>query len=394
MRTVGIIAEYNPLHNGHLCHLREARRLSGADLVVVVMSTAFTQRGEPALFSMDDRVRMALAAGADAVFALPALWAVRDAEHFALGGVSLLQRLGCDAISFGAECTDPGLLAETAALLESDSPGLRTALQPYLAQGLPWPQAISRAAEELLPGAGALLASPNNTLGICYLRAMLRLDAPMAPVVVRRQGSYHSGELAEGALPSATAVRAALRSGQTERALEAVPACCRPILQSGRQAAPDGLDQALLYRLRSMTEAEYAALPGLSEGIENRLRQAAERAVNREELLALADTRRYPAARLSRLCAHALLRLEESALRDAPLPELWLLGMRPTAAPLLKQVQEKGTRVLSRSGEMDPNALWVKTELLAHSLWCLAAGCPAESLLQRKFIYFSSSSSA
>ena len=112
MRILGIIAEYNPFHSGHAHHLREARRVSGADHVVVVMSSCFTQRGEAALLSPADRARMALSCGADAVFALPACWAVRDAEHFALGGVALLQALGCNAISFGAETADlPALTA-------------------------------------------------------------------------------------------------------------------------------------------------------------------------------------------------------------------------------------------------------------------------------------------
>ena len=119
VRIVGVIAEYNPFHAGHAWQLREARRLSGADYVVAVMSGCFTQRGEAALLTPADRARMALECGADAVFALPACWAVRDAEHFALGGVDLLHELGCDAISFGAECAEHPLLHSCAALLES-----------------------------------------------------------------------------------------------------------------------------------------------------------------------------------------------------------------------------------------------------------------------------------
>ena len=112
MRVVGVVAEYNPFHLGHAHHLAEARRLAKADAVVVVMSSVFTQRGDAAILSPADRARMALASGADAVFALPAMWAVRDAEHFALGSVAILNGLGCDAISFGTETVDISLLKQ------------------------------------------------------------------------------------------------------------------------------------------------------------------------------------------------------------------------------------------------------------------------------------------
>ena len=121
MRVVGVIAEYNPFHLGHAYHLAQARQLANADAIVVVMSSVFTQRGDAALLSPADRARMALSAGADAVFALPAAWAVRDAEHFALGGISILTGLGCDAISFGTESTDLSALQTAARLLEAFS---------------------------------------------------------------------------------------------------------------------------------------------------------------------------------------------------------------------------------------------------------------------------------
>ena len=119
MRVVGVVAEYNPFHRGHAHHLQTARRLAGADAVVAVMSGCFVQRGDAALLSPGVRARMALSAGADAVILLPCLWSVRDAEHFALGGVSLLSSLGVDAISFGAETADKACLRQAAHLLNS-----------------------------------------------------------------------------------------------------------------------------------------------------------------------------------------------------------------------------------------------------------------------------------
>ena len=135
MRIVGVVAEYNPFHLGHAHQLRQAREAAHADAVVAVMSGCFVQRGDAAIVSPAVRAAMALQNGADAVILLPALWSVRDAEHFALGGVHLLTGLGCDALSFGAETADLPLLQAAVDALES--PDLPAAIQPHLSAGLP-----------------------------------------------------------------------------------------------------------------------------------------------------------------------------------------------------------------------------------------------------------------
>ena len=175
MRIVGVIAEYNPFHSGHAHQLRQAREAAHADAVVAVMSGCFVQRGDAAIVSPAIRAKMALLNGADAVILLPALWSVRDAEHFALGGVHLLTGLGCDALSFGAETADLPMLQAAVDALES--PDLPAAIQPHLSAGLPYPAALSAAMAEVAPAAARVLQSPNNTLGVCYLRALRRLGA-------------------------------------------------------------------------------------------------------------------------------------------------------------------------------------------------------------------------
>ncbi|MBR4080705.1 MAG: nucleotidyltransferase family protein, partial [Clostridia bacterium] len=167
MRVVGVIAEYNPLHLGHMHHLQAAKEAAQADYAVCVMSGCFVQRGEAAVLSPADRARMALMSGADAVILLPALWSLRDAEHFALGGVSLLRDLGCDAISFGAEDADLPRLTAAARLLEAPDEAFSAALHRHLDAGLPHPAAVAAAAQETVPGLGGLLSTPNNTLAVC-----------------------------------------------------------------------------------------------------------------------------------------------------------------------------------------------------------------------------------
>lgn len=382
MRVVGVIAEYNPFHLGHAHHLAEARRLSGADAVVAVMSTVFTQRGDAALLSPRDRVEMALAAGADAVFALPAQWAVRDAEHFALGGVALLSGLGCDAISFGTEDTDLGLLRETARQLEAPESAFRAEVQRRMDGGLPYPAAMSAAMEARLPGSGALLSSPNSTLAVCYLRAMHRLHAEMDVVPVQRLGAYHASHLGDS-LPSATALRGAILRGDWANAKRAMPdeafAILRRAAADGRIHRPDALDAALLYRLRTMSPAEYAALPDVSEGIEMRLMRAAQESCTREGLLQAAKTRRYPRARLSRLATHALLGFTGASLAETPLPPAaWLLGFRRESAALLSHLHAHAALpILAKAADIDRSAPWFASEKRAYDLWALGAGMPA-----------------
>lgn len=379
MRVVGVIAEYNPFHNGHAWQLQEARRLSGADRVVVVMSGCFTQRGDAALLSPMARARMALRCGADAVFLLPAMWAVRDAEHFALGGVALLAGLGCDAISFGTETADEALLWEAARLLEKPDASFNAAVKSGLDAGLPHPAAVAAAAQARTPALGALLGSPNNTLAVCYLRALLRLGARMDVYPVQRIGGYHAAALSE-AMPSATAVRGAVLRGDWRSAYAAIPEAAQDIL---RQAALDGclhrpeaLDPALLYRLRTMQPGEAAALPDVSEGVEYRLLGAAAEASTRDTLLSAAKTRRYPHARLSRLATHALLGFTDELLRRHPLPDAaWLLGLRRDAGDLFPHIRQSGNLpVIGKAADFDRSSAWFSAELRAYDIWALGAG--------------------
>lgn len=380
MRIVGVVAEYNPFHPGHAHQLREAKQLSGADAVVVVMSSCFTQRGDAALLSPAVRARMALRCGADAVFALPAMWAVREAEHFALGGVALLTGLGVDAISFGAENAESDALWRVARLLEAPDAAMSAALQGFLHKGLPYPAALSAACEAVHPGTAALLNRPNNTLAICYLRALLRLGVAVDVYPVARRTDYHDTALGN-VLPSATALRGAILRGHWQGVRAALDASCWPLLQTealeGRVHRPEALDLLLLHRLRTMTPEERRLLPDVSEGIEDRLVKAAMTASSREALLQAAKTRRYPYARLSRLCAHALLGFTEPMLAEEALPKgAWLLGLRQDRRDVLRQLSRGSLPIIAKAADGPVGEAWFDAELRAYELWALGAGLP------------------
>lgn len=383
VRILGIIAEYNPFHNGHAYHLKAARDRSGADYVIVVMSSCFTQRGDAALLSPADRARMALTCGADAVFSLPARWAVQDAEHFALGGVALLAGLGCTAISFGTENADLAALQDAARLLEQPSDEFRGLIQAHLSSGVPYPQAAASAANQFHPGLGELISAPNSTLAISYLRALERLHATMDVVpICRTSGDYHDTALSCSELPSATALRGAILRGDWPSVRHVMPAGALDILRTAAADGcihhPDALDQALLYRLRTMSPEDFRLLPNLSEGLEYRLSAAAQSAISREDLLQRLKTRRYPHARLSRLVTHALLHLEESTDPNQLPDAAWLLGFRRDARALFAHLRQHATLpIISKVSDWQSDAAWFRTEKLAYDLWALGAHLPA-----------------
>lgn len=375
MRIAGVIAEYNPFHLGHAHQLRQAREAAHADAVVAVMSGCFVQRGDAAIVSPAVRAAMALQNGADAVILLPALWSVRDAEHFALGGVHLLTGLGCDALSFGAETADLPLLQAADAL---ESPDLPAAIQPHLSAGLPYPAALSAAMAEVAPAAARVLQSPNNTLGVCYLRALRRLGASTDVYPIARASDYHASAIGDG-FSSATAIRSALLRGDWSSAYSAMPENASEWLDEAALAnhlhRPESLDSVLLARLRLMDEADYAALPDISEGIERRLRRFADTARTREMLLQAAKTRRYPYARLSRLATHALLGVTQAVVDSNPLPSAaFLLGFRRGCEPLLSHLAQGAIPLVSSAAQCGKDAAWAQVERRAWGLWALGAG--------------------
>lgn len=382
MRTVGVIAEYDPFHLGHAYHLAQAREIAQADWVVVIMSGCFTQRGQAAAVLPSVRAEMALSCGADVVIELPCPWAVREAEHFALGGVSMLHRLGCIThLAFGAENDNLPALQRCAELLEAPDEALQQLIRSGLEQGLSHPAALGNAIAQRLPGAE--ISKPNNVLALCYLRALLRLNSPIEPVLIRRRGDYHATGFQTDALPSATAVRGALHRGCWEQVQASMPepayALLRKAAASGEVFHPGALDSVLLHLLRTVPLSTLRTLPGCGEGLENRLREAAFASVDREQLLQLMKTRRYPYTRLSRLCAHLMLGLDEQVVRPGTTPAYGrLLGFRREAAPLLRAMKKGCLPLIEKAAHGPRNDAAFQADARAYDLWCLGAGTTPE----------------
>ena len=383
MSVLGIVAEYDPFHNGHLRHLRSAMDAVSPSAVLAAVSGPFKQRGGLALLSPFARAECALASGVDAVFALPVLWTVRDAEHYALGAVSLLSSLGATHLAFGAETADLPLLQRTADLLEDSPLRLQDALHAALAEGKGYPSAVAEAAGACIPESRSLLNQANNILAVCYLRAVRRLGVPLVPVVIPRSGAYHADRI-DIISPSASAVRNSLRRGNWD-ALSALPEVSVSAVRSAflaRQVPdPARFSVLLLGALRAMSPAQASCLPDCTEGLDAALLKAAASAGSGEELLAALTTRRYSAARISRLCAHALLGVTRDRLEHLQLPSaVLLLGIKKN--PSLTGSWKSGpVRVLSAAKWQEQADL---LDLAAWRLWSLACGLPASWLFTQR----------
>lgn len=345
MKIAGIIAEYNPFHTGHAYHIAQTRAALGPEsAVVAVMSGNWVQGAECAIADKWTRARLALLGGADLVLELPTLWAVSSAETFARGGVEILDACGVvDVLSFGSESGELEPLAQAAACL--DTPAYRLELNALLPSGLSFPRCRQLAAQNLLgKEAAAVLASPNNNLGIEYLRAISRLGSAMAPMTVRREGAAHNSLSQDRpAHLSATQVRACLRQGDRDTpAPYLVPGALDLLTEPLPRLEENPTAQRLvLARLRTMSELDWAALPdsGAGEGLPSRLVLAGRRAASLDEFYDIAKTKRYTHARLRRLALWAYLGL---TAQDRPphVPYLRVLAFNARGQEVLARMRK------------------------------------------------------
>lgn len=331
--VLGIVAEYDPFHNGHEYHLSAAKKAVQPDSVYVVLSPCIKQRGTLSVLSPHDRAACVLHSGADAVFLLPVLWTLRDAEHYAMGSVSLLCSLGVTHIAFGVETNDPALLHKTADFLENPPSSFHDVLISCMEDGNGYPASLSQAVSRFLPESGRILSLPNNILGICYLRALKKLRSDVKPVMIPRTSSDHDCFVSAES-PSASAVRNALIHGNYSKLYQAVPpfsaGIIRKALLSHRIPDPEVWNNMMIECLRF---SDTAHLPDLSEGLGEAIKKKAAQVSSEEDLIAGVTSRRYTASRISRICALAMLGVTDSRIKELSLPgSSLLLALRKSRA--------------------------------------------------------------
>ncbi len=362
MRVAGIIAEYNPFHNGHQYHMDTARSRFGADYLIVVMSGDFTQRGEPALMDKYLRAQAALSCGADLVLELPVVYACASAPYFSQGAVSLLSQLGVtDRLIFGSECGDIALLKKAASLLAEQPPAYTGRLKSALKEGRSYPAAQ---ADALLGCAGqdtaALLSQPNNLLGIEYCRQLLLCGSSIEPCTLKRKGGLHTDTDLSGRESSALAIRNALQNGTPPDALSLqLPKAVSRIMQGAYGKTfpvfPDMLSELLHYRLLFDGGDGFSDYLDVSADLSDRIQNRLAQYRGFSSFCDLLKTKELTHTRIRRSLLHILLDIRKTD----PLPEgipygdvvryARILGFRSRALPLLKSIRANaGIPLLSR----------------------------------------------
>lgn len=356
-KTAGIVAEYNPFHNGHKMMVDKLKN-SGYSTVACVMSGCFVQRAEPAMLPVAQRTLAALQGGVDLVLRLPSPWAVSSAEAFSRAGVGLLWALGCvDSLAFGAETPDTDFLQAVAGVLVS--PGFRPVLQKHLKTGKSFASARAAAADEILPGSKELLFSPNNILAVEYCKALLLREwgngnnsmpaKKPAPLAIQRIGAQHDGP-PENGISSASWIRMQARKGLSH-VNGYVPQTTFDIMKQAVQSG-DYLDinrwnMVLMGRLKGFDESGLSMYSGSGEGLAQRMAVAIKSCTGPEELYGEVKSKRFAHSRIRRLALNAALDFKPG-LPVLP-PFIHVLGASKKGLELLKTAKETAVIPVSSS---------------------------------------------
>lgn len=351
MQTIGIIAEYNPFHNGHLFQIEQIRQKTGAQNVIIVMSGDYVQRGTPAWTDKYLRTQMALSAGADMVFELPVCFSTASAESFALAGVSLLSSLGfADGICFGCECAELSILPEIADFLSNPPEMFEQTIAALAAQGYSYPAAREKAIYKFLPEEytknKTLLNSPNNILAIEYLKALRTTGSSLRPVAIQRNDTgYHSHNLT-GTFSSAAAIRKEYSRNRKDflsAIADSVPDCVHKLLQQHPNRYPvtaDDFSQLLYYRLCQLSESD-RNISDMTGDIFSRIQKHMDVYTGFTDFAAKIKTKQYTYSRISRVLLHCLLNIytpdHTCRTTAAHVPYARLLGFSREKSSLLRR---------------------------------------------------------
>ena len=367
-KVLGIIAEYNPFHNGHLYHLETSKKVTGAEYTIAIISGNFTQRGSTSIIDKWSKTKMALNNNIDLVIELPTIYSISSAENFADGAIKILNSLGIvDYLSFGSETSDIDILKDISDILYNEPSDYKKLLIDELNKGLSFPKArenallkyiktTSNLAEFDIKKYADILSSPNNILGIEYLKALKKYNSNIKPVCVKRNGSdYNSTDISVlknnnlNSIGSATAIRELIKSKNYEAIKSLVPSSSYSILTNSLNDGciiPDlnVFEKEIIYILRKMSIEEIANLPDVSEGLEFSIKKAANSCNTVNELLDIIKSKRYTITRLQRIFLYALLGISKKDMeisKKIEKPYVRILGFNENGKKLVSEIALK-----------------------------------------------------
>lgn len=351
MKVLGIIAEYNPYHNGHSLHIKKSKKLTGADYIIAVMSSNFVQRGEPAIADKWTRTKMALSDGIDLVLELPTLYSTSSAEFFAASAIKLLQDTGIvTMLSFGSESGTLLDLSTLASAFLEEKKTFSSALQQELKQGVSFPAARMNAFKKSTGNKTLSLYSPNDILGVEYLKALKRLSSSIQPFTVKREkAQYHSLNTTDN-IASATALRHLLSKQENADLTPFIPSASLSffldaIKEEIAPVYPDALSPFLNYCLRTQSLNDISQILDIKEGLENRIYAVSEQNDTFHKITEAVKTKRYPYTMIQRALLHIILHIKKEEFlfynQKGFCPYLRVLGFRKESRFLLSSLSQQ-----------------------------------------------------
>lgn len=355
-RVLGIVAEYNPFHNGHLYHIQESIKQTEAISTVCVISGNFVQRGNTSIVDKWTKTKMAILNGADLVLELPAVYSTSSAENFAEGAIKLLDSLGIvDTISFGMETKDLATLNNIANVLYQEPKEYITMLNHELGKGISFPKARENALMMYLNDIkryANVLAGANNILAIEYLKALKKLKSTLTPFGIRREKVLYHDEMIVDDFASATAIRKMIVHRQFDDIRKVIPRSSYILLGQELKKGHYVLDlskfqKEILYILRTMSIEEIHTLPDVSEGLENAIKNAANSCNNIIDLVNMIKSKRYTQTRIQRILVYALLGINQKMMETSKrvVPYARILGYSEKGKALISEMMSRNPKL-------------------------------------------------
>jgi len=352
LKVLGIIAEYNPFHKGHLYHLTESKLLSEADVCVAVMSGNFVQRGEAAMLSKWERAAAAVGCGIDLALELPFIYACNNAELFARGAVRILNGLNCvDYISFGSESGDLTELTGAARAITSETENFKKSLKEHLDRGVSFPRARALAVMDIFgEETSALLESPNNILAAEYLKQLSLTDSQIVPLTVKRKGHGDNSLELDGEFAGAAAIRRRLAETESAETIgDYVPGECFEFIKKYNIDINKMINTLFLLisaKIFTENEGELGKILSAGEGLESKLLKEIRGCDSLEALISRVKSKRYTRTRIQRLLIHTLFGLNSE--------EFWEIEKTGLIYTRVLAFNEKGAALLKKIKAGDP----------------------------------------
>ena len=363
----GIIAEYNPFHNGHKYQLDLVKK--SFDTIVIIMSGSFTQRGDTAITDKWSRAKSALLSGADLVIELPTVYAMNTAERFAYGGISLLDSLGgVDAVSFGSECGDISVLENAAETLISETDEEKKELQRLLKSGNSYAAAREAVFSGKIPS--QILSSPNNILAVEYIKHLKLLNSAIKPVTHRRLGSDYSSSDLDSPLSSATAIRKNYDKSEIKNQM---PQEVFEIFENSSKHFLSNLDTAAISFIRCQGPEALKNSLECVEGIENRIYNAAKKSSTLSEIEDICCSKRYTRAKIRRIILSSMLSITSEMSNIKP-DYARILGATNKGRQLISKIQENSSiSIITKAADYKGSSVLFEKDCLATDIWALSS---------------------